>query len=101
MLALHKIEELHKQLEIAKKRQEVERAAHLSHKEEECRKHEEKERKDCEEKVWKEAEVKVQREKEEKEKWERMEKEKGKEKVSGTPIMMYPVANQHYRRLSS
>ena len=125
MLALCEIEELHKQLEIAKKRQEAEHAACLWCKEEEHCKHEEKERKDREEKVqkeaevkvlkeaeakvqkemevkaWKEAEAKAQREKQEKEKQESMEKEKGKEKVSGTPIVTYPVAHQHYRRLSS
>ena len=94
------IEELHKQLKITKKRQEAEHAARLQHKEEECREREEKERKDHEEKARKEVEVKVQREKEEKEKWEHAEKEKGKEKVSGTPIMTYPVTNWHYRRLS-
>ena len=99
-LVLCKIEELHKQLKIAKKRQEAECTARLQHKEE-CRKHEEKERKDCEEKAWKEAEVKVWREKEETEKWEWVEKEKGKEKVSGMPITTYPVTNQHYRRSSS
>ena len=109
MLVLRKIEELHKQLEITKKKQEAEHAACLWCKEEEHCKHEEKERKDHEEKVWKEAEAKVRREKEEKEKWEKeekekwkhVEKEKGKEKVSGTPIAMYPVANQCYRRSSS
>ena len=95
------IEELHKQLEIAKKRQEAECAARLQHKEEEHRECEEKERKDCEKKAWKEVEVKAQREKEEKEQWECVEKEKGKEKVSGTPVVTYPVANQCYRRLSS
>ena len=99
-LASHKIKELHKQLKITKKRQEVECAAHLWHKEEEHREHKEKERKDRKEKVQKEAEVKVQREKEEKEKWEHAEKEKGKEKVSGMPIVTYPASNQHYRRLS-
>ena len=41
------------------------------------------------------------REKEEKEKWECAEKEKGKEKVSGTPVATYSVANWHYRRLLS
>ena len=101
MLALCEIKELHKQLEIAKKRQEAERAACLRCKEEERRKHEEKERKDREEKARKEAEVKAWREKEEKEKWECAEKEKGKEKVSGMPIAMYPVTNQCYRRLLS
>ena len=101
MPALHKIEELHKQLEIAKKRQEAECTACLWHKEEECHKCKEKERRECEEKVQKEAEAKVQREKEEKEKWERMEKEKGKEKVSGTPVATYPVTNWHYTRSSS
>ena len=100
-LASCKIKELHKQLKIAKKRQEVECAACLQHKEEECRERKEKERKDREEKVWKEVEAKVQREKEEKEKWEHMEKEKGKEEVSGTPIVMYPVTNWRYRRLLS
>ena len=99
-LASRKIEELHKQLKIAKKRQEAERAAHLQHKKEECHERKEKERKDREEKVRKEAEVKVWREKEEKEKWECVEKEKGKEEVSGTPIVMYPVTNWRYRRLS-
>ena len=99
--ASSEIEELHKQLEITKKRQEVECAAHLWHKEEERHKCKEKERKNREEKVWKEAEAKVQREKEEKEKWECVEKEKGKEKVSGTPIATYPVTNQRYRRSSS
>ena len=109
MPVLCKIKELHKQLEIAKKRQEVEHAACLWRKEEECCECKEKERKDHEEKVWKEAEAKVRREKEEKEKWEKeekekwkhVEKEKGKEKVSGMPIAMYPVANQCYRRSSS
>ena len=101
MLASCEIKELHKQLKIAKKRQEAECAAHLQCKEEERCKCKEKERKDCEEKVWKEVEAKVQREKEEKEKRECTEKEKGKEKVSGTPIAMYPVTNRHYRRLSS
>ena len=100
-LASREIEELHKQLKIAKKRQEVERAACLWHKEEERRKHEEKERNDHEEKAWKEAKAKAWREKEEKEKWEHAEKEKGKEKVSGMPIAMYPVTNQCYRRSSS
>ena len=97
---MHEIEELHKQLKITKKRQEAEHAARLRHKEEEHCEREEKERKDREEKARKEVEVKVQREKEEKEKWEHAEKEKGKEKVSGTPIMMYPVTNWRYRRLS-
>ena len=125
MLVLRKIEELHKQLEITKKKQEAEHAACLWCKEEEHCEHEEKERKDHEEKVqkeaevkvwkeaeakaqkeveakaWKEAEAKAQREKQEKKKQEHMEKEKGKEKVSGTPIVMYPVAHRHYRRLSS
>ena len=96
-----KIEELHKQLKITKKRQEAECTAHLWHKEEERCEREEKERKDCEGKVRKEVEVKAWREKEEKEKWERAEKEKGKEKVSGTPVTIYPVTNWRYRRLSS
>ena len=108
MLASCEIKELHKQLKIAKKRQEAECAAHLQCKEEERCKCKEKERKDCEEKVWKEVEVKVWkevevkvwREKEEKEKRECVEKEKGKEKVSGMPIVTYPVTNRHYRRSS-
>ena len=98
-LASHKIKELHKQLKITKKRQEVECAARLWRKEEEHHERKEKERKDRKEKVQKEVEVKVQREKE-KEKWEHAEKEKGKEKVSGMPIVTYPASNQHYRRLS-
>ena len=100
MLASHEIEELHKQLKITKKRQEVECTACLWCKEEECCEHKEKERKDCEEKVRKEAEAKAQREKEKK-KWEHTEKEKGKEKVSGMSIAMYPVTNWHYKRSSS
>ena len=100
MPASRKIKELHKQLKIAKKRQEVERAARLWHKEEEHHECKEKERKDREEKAWTEAEAKVRREKEEKEKWERVEKEKGKEKVSGAPIVMYPMTNRCYRRSS-
>ena len=99
--ASREIKELHKQLKITKKRQEAERTAHLWHKEEERCEREEKERKDCEGKVRKEVEVKAWREKEEKEKWERAEKEKGKEKVSGTPVTIYPVTNWRYRRLSS
>ena len=86
--------------EITKKRQEVEHAACLWHKEEERHEREEKERKNREEKVQKEAEAKVWREKEEKEKRECVEKEKGKEKVSGMPIVTYPVTNRHYRRSS-
>ena len=99
-LVSREIEELHKQLKITKKRQEAEHAARLWRKEEECYERGEKEREGREEKARKEVEVKVQREKEEKEKWEHAEKEKGKEKVSGTPIMTYPVTNWHYRRLS-
>ena len=100
MPVLHEIKELHKQLEIAKKRQEAERMACLQRKEEERRECKEKERKDHKEKVQKEVEVKVQREKEEKEKQEHAEKEKGKEKVSGMPITTYPVTNWRYRRSS-
>ena len=66
---LCKIGKLHKQFEVAKKRQEAECTACLWHKEEECHKCKEKERRECEEKVQKEAEAKVQREKEEKERW--------------------------------
>ena len=100
MLASHEIEELHKQLKITKKRQEVECTACLWCKEEERREHKEKERKDHEKKAQKEAEVKAQREKEKK-KLEHAEKEKGKEKVSGMPIVMYPVTNWRYKRSSS
>ena len=54
-LVLCEIEELHKRLEIAKKRQEAEYAACLWHKEEEHYECKKKERRECEEKVWKEG----------------------------------------------
>ena len=82
---LRDIEELSKQLNIARKRQEVEYAAQIWHKEkkEQC-KHEEKKWKEHEEAVQKEAEEKAQCKQEEVEK--HTCKKKGKEKVCGMSI---------------
>ena len=82
MPASHDVEELSKQLEIARKRQEAECTAQLRCQEEkEQRKHKEKEQKECEEAVWKEVEAKAQHDQEEVEKHVR--EEKGKDKVHG------------------
>ena len=79
------VEELSKQLEIARKSQEAERVARLRCQEEkeQC-KREEKERKECEEAARKEAEAKVRHNQEEAEKCTR--EEKGKDKVHGTSV---------------
>ena len=92
------VEELSKQLEIARKRQEAERAVRLRCQEEkERRKREEKEQKEREEVAWKEAEVKVWRDREEAEK--RAHEEKGKEKVCGTSVGNSVLLTHLYRRL--
>ena len=94
------VEELSKQLEIARKRQEAEHAARLRRQEEkERRKHEEKEQKEHEEAAQKEAEVKAQRNREEAEK--RAREEKGKEKVRGTSVGNSVLLTRLYRRSSS
>ena len=86
--ASHDVEELSKQLEITRKRQEVERC-----------KREEKEQKEREEAAWKEAEVKVWRDREEAEK--RAREEKGKEEVCGTSVGSSALLTCLYRRSSS
>ena len=94
------IEELSKQLEIARKRQEAERAARLRHQEEkERRKCEEKEQKEREEAARKEVEVKARCDREEAEKHAR--EEKGKEKVHGTSVGSSVLLTGLYRRSSS
>ena len=100
MPALRDVEELSKQLEIARKRQEVERVARLRCQEEkEQRKREEKEQKEREEAARKEAEVKVRHNQEEAEK--RAHEEKGKDKVHGTSIGRSVLLTGLYRRPSS
>ena len=97
MPASRDVEELRKQLEIARKRQEAERVARLRRQEEkERRKREEKEQKEREEAVRKEAEVKARRDREEVEK--RARKEKGKEKVRGTSVGNSVLLTRLYRR---
>ena len=99
-LASRDVEELSKQLEIARKRQEAECAARLRRQEEkERRKCEEKEQKEREEVAWKEAEVKARRDWEEAEK--RVREEKGKEKVRGTSVGSSVLLTRLYRRSSS
>ena len=87
----HNIEELSKQLKIARKRQEAECVAQLQHQEE-------KEQKECEEAAWKEVEAKVQHDREEAEK--HTCEEKGKEKVRGTSVGCSVLLTSLYRRLS-
>ena len=111
MLASRDVEELSKQLEIARKRQEAECAARLRRQEEkerrkrkekeqkERRKRKEKEQKEREEAAWKEAEVKARRDREEAEK--RAREEKGKEKVHGTSVGNSVLLTCLYRRSSS
>ena len=81
----HNVEELSKQLEITRKRQEAECMVRLRRQEEkEQHKCEEKEQKEREEAAQKEAEAKAQRDREEVEKCAR--EEKGKDKVCGTSV---------------
>ena len=98
--ASRNVEELSKQLEIARKRQEAEHAAQLRRQEEkeQC-KREEVARKEREEAARKEAEVKARRDREEAEK--RTREEKGKEKVHGTSVGNSVLLTRLYRRSSS
>ena len=94
------VEELSKQLEIARKRQEAERVARLRCQEEkERRKREEKEWKERKEAARKEAEAKVRHNQEEVEKCAR--EEKGKDKVHGTSVGRSVLLTGLYRRSSS
>ena len=91
------VEELSKQLEITRKRQEAERVARLQRQEEKERcKCKEKEQKEREEAARKEAEVKARRDREEAEK--RAREEKGKEKVRGTSVGSSVLLTCLYRR---
>ena len=94
------VEELSKQLKIARKRQEAEHAARPRCQEEkERRKREEKEQKEREEAARKEVEVKAQCDREEAEKC--VCEEKGKEKVRGTSVGSSVLLTRLYRRSSS